>query len=312
MKAFKRFLIGLAIVLVALVGWGLAEPYFIDTEEHRARIPHLPSAWEGKRFAQISDWQLGMWMDNEATVRRSVERLVEARPAFVLISGDFIYHAQDDQRSIIQKVVDLARPLPEAGIPTFAVLGNHDYAMKKKDGTADEQLARRLEEALEEAGIDVLQNETRVLSAEASRPAGDLSAAPLHLVGIGANWPGKDRPQEAVAAVPDGAARIVMMHNPTSFEALPPGSAPLAVAGHTHGGQISIPFTPDWSYLTYAKSDVQADGWVTDDYGAPGNRLYVNRGIGFSGVPIRIHCMPEITMFTLVAGKKNTKRSLQR
>lgn len=90
-----------------------------------------------------------------------------------------------------------------------------------------------------------------------------------------------------------------MMHNPDTFGRLPPSSAPLAVAGHTHGGQIRIPFTPEWSWITFKSEDeVHADGWI-DDYGAPGNRLYVNRGIGFSVVPIRINAPPEITMFTL-------------
>lgn len=263
-------------------------------------IPNLPEAWDGRRVAQISDWQLGMWMDNEATIRRSVERLVEARPAFVLITGDFIYHAEEDLGPIIRRAVDLARPLPDSGIPTFAVLGNHDYAVKENGGRVDEELARRLAAALEEAGIEVLQNESRVLLPDVVPGDGKPPPAPLHLVGIGANWPGKDRPEEALASVPDDAPRVVMMHNPNSFAAIPPYMAPLAVAGHTHGGQISIPFTPDWSYLRFTKSDIQVDGWADEEHGAPGNRLYVNRGIGFSGVPMRIHCRPEITFFTLV------------
>ena len=62
---------------------------------------------------------------------------------------------------------------------------------------------------------------------------------------------------------------------------------------------IRLPFTPEWSWITFRLEDeVHADGWI-DGYGAPGNRLYVNRGIGFSVLPIRINCPPEITMFTL-------------
>ncbi len=71
------------------------------------------------------------------------------------------------------------------------------------------------------------------------------------------------------------------------------------MAGHTHGGQVRIPFLPEWSWLTYAVEDeVHADGWI-DGYGAPGNRLYVNRGIGFGTAPIRVNCPPEVTVFTL-------------
>lgn len=296
MNILRRVAIGLALTLAATFVWGLIEPYFIDIEEFDVTIPNLPEAWEGRRFAQLSDWQLGMWLDNDITIRRSVERLIDERPAFVLISGDFVYRAGDDPERVIRKAVDLARPLPEAGIPTFAVLGNHDYAMSKNDATPDEELAGRIEQALEEAGIVVLQNESHHLPATASgAPEEDL-----YIVGIGANWPSKDDPESAFSAVPDHAARVVVMHNPNTFEALPAHSGPLAVAGHTHGGQIRVPFSPNWSYLTFVESDaVHVDGWIESERARPGNRLYVNRGIGFSMLPLRINCMPEITVFKL-------------
>ena len=91
------------------------------------------------------------------------------------------------------------------------------------------------------------------------------------------------------------------MHHPDTFASLPAGSAPLAIAGHTHGGQVRLPFLPRWSWMTLAKDEpVHVDGWI-QDYGAAGNRLYVNRGIGFSTIPIRINCPPEITIFTLLS-----------
>jgi predicted MPP superfamily phosphohydrolase len=69
------------------------------------------------------------------------------------------------------------------------------------------------------------------------------------------------------------------------------------VAGHTHGGQVRLPFTPDWSWLELV-SDLPADGFV-DGYGEPRNQLYVSRGVGFSVVPVRLNCRPELTVFTL-------------
>lgn len=89
------------------------------------------------------------------------------------------------------------------------------------------------------------------------------------------------------------------MHNPDTFDALPPGAAPLAVAGHTHGGQVRVPFFPEWSYLALVQGgEVHVDGWI-DGFGEPGNRLYVNRGIGMSLVPLRVNAPPELTIFTL-------------
>ncbi len=124
--------------------------------------------------------------------------------------------------------------------------------------------------------------------------------APLHQVGIGSHTADKARPEIALAGLPASAPRLIMHHHPDTFEKLPANSAPLAVAGPTHGGQIAFPLLPQRTWLTYTQTgEVHADGWIIDFYGAEGNRLYVNRGIGFSMVPIRIGSRPEVTYFTL-------------
>ncbi|MBE9096163.1 metallophosphoesterase [Tychonema sp. LEGE 07203] len=310
MKKIKYTLLGLLGIFGSILFWGLLEPYLIDTEEEVAEIPNLPAAWEGKRVAVIADWQIGMWMGNTSTIDRVVEQLIKERPALVLITGDFIYHPGEDPSEEINKAVEIVRSLPEAGIPTYAVLGNHDYAMDSKQATPNRQLARQLHDALESVGVQVLQNEAVAIGKPALRAiapsenrnqtaANTADNTPLYLVGIDAHWPNNDRPKVALNSVSEGTPRLVMMHNPNSFEALPPNTAPLAVAGHTHGGQVRLPFTPEWSWMTFAKEDeVHADGWIKG-YGQSGNRLYVNRGIGFSIIPIRFNCPPEITVFTL-------------
>jgi hypothetical protein len=303
MKIIKNILLGLLGIFGLLVIWGLLEPYIIDAEEEVAEIPGLPAAWEGKRVAVIGDWQIGMWLANTPTIRRIVAQLVEERPALVLIAGDFIYDAGENPSVEIDKAIEIVRPLREAGIPTYAVLGNHDYGMKSKHARPDQQMATKLHQALEAVGVQVLENEAVTLAPSenrnqtTARTAGQL---PLYLVGIGARWPNNDKPAVALAQVPDGAPRFVMMHHPDSFAAFPASTAPVAVAGHTHGGQMRLPFLPEWSWMTFVKEDeVHTDGWIEDGFGQPGNDLYVNRGIGFSIIPIRINCPPEITLFTL-------------
>jgi predicted MPP superfamily phosphohydrolase len=161
------------------------------------------------------------------------------------------------------------------------VSGNHDYAAGA---------AAPLTAALESAGVEVLRNESVAVE------RGDEA---LHVVGIGPLLPGHAEPAEALAVVPDAAPRIVLTHNPDVVASLPAGSAPLAVAGHTHGGQIRVPFKPQWSWLALVQGGaVTVDGWI-DGYGAPGNRLYVNRGIGMSVLPVRPNCRPAVTFFTL-------------
>ncbi len=292
MRYVRYTIIALIGALRLLLVWGVAiEPRLIDREEEVAAVPGLPAAWEGQRVALIADLQVGMWLANTGTVRRIVAQLVEERPALVLIAGDFIYQPGDDARDEIAEAVELIRPLPQAGIPTYAVLGNHDYSLNWRDDPKREDIARQLRAALAERGVRVLHNEAIPLPAP-----GD--AAALYLVGIGSAWAGEDR-AAAVGQVPAGAPRLVFMHNPDSFADLPAGAAPLALAAHTHGGQVRLPFTPDWSWLDLVKDEEShADGWIAG-YGAPGNRLYVNRGIGFGTLPVRINCPPELTVFTL-------------
>lgn len=305
-KAIKYVGLGLLGVVALLLIWGVGvEPYLIDTEEEVAGIPDLPAAWEGQKVGVIADLQVGMWLNNNFTIRRSAERLVEQKPAVVLIAGDFVYGASDDTAGDIGKVRELVRPLTAARIPTYAVLGNHDYKMTKPYSPAKERAAERVRSALEAEGVRMLKNEAVPLRAPANRngPPETPKNDRLYLVGVWARWPNEDEPATAVAQVPDGAPRLAMMHNPMSFPAFPAGTAPLAVAGHTHGGQVRVPFTPEWSWISLVKRrEMPVDGWIEEGFGKPGNRLYVNRGIGFSVVPVRINCPPEITLFTLRPG----------
>lgn len=295
MNWVKRTLAGLFALVGVLLVWGLLEPYIIDEQVYEVALPALPASWEGQQVAVIADLQVGMWLDNTPTVRRIVSRLLEQQPALVLIAGDFIYHPGKDGADEIKEAVALVRPLAEAGIPTYAVLGNHDYRMPTEQASKDVALAETLSAALKVAGIRVLHNEAVSLAGA----SGD--AAPLYLVGIGPHIPREDDPQAALAELPAAAPRLAFMHHPESFKVFPKGAAPLAASAHTHGGQFSIPFTPAWTWMSYTREDeVHADGWI-QGYGAAGNRLYINRGVGFSVVPLRLGAPPELTLFTLVS-----------
>ena len=106
------------------------------------------------------------------------------------------------------------------------------------------------------------------------------------MVGLDAWVPGATDIGAALAHVPAGAPRVLLMHNPTAFLHRAPHSAPVALAAHTHGGQIRLPFTSRWSWMSLVEeAAVAADGWIAPSFGATGNRLYVNRGIGFRWLP---------------------------
>ncbi|MGB3534203.1 MAG: metallophosphoesterase [Microcoleaceae cyanobacterium] len=290
----KYAALGLTGVIGLLAIWSFIEPHILNVEEETAQIPDLPPAWQGKKIGLIADFQIGMWGGNPDTARRSVAQLIEAKPAAVLFAGDFVYHATPNPESKIEKAVNIVTPLVEAGIPTYAVLGNHDYGLSDKSASPEVDLASRLETALDAAGIVVLENQ----AVEMQLPD---SNEPLYLIGVNSRWANRDDVDEALRDVPDNSPRIAIMHNPDSFTQFPANSAPLAVAGHTHGGQVRLPFSPHFSWLRLVQEgEVHADGWAKD-YGKAGNKLYVNVGIGMSIAPIRLFCPPELTFFTLEA-----------
>ena len=319
-KYLKRIAVGILGAILLLLIWGaVIEPRLVDEKAETAFVPNLPSAWENKRVALIADLQIGMWFGNEDTAKKIVNRIIAERPAAVLIAGDFVYKpTDDDEREDVEKedtrnfmnevneAAALLRPLIEAKIPTYAVLGNHDYGMGYPDSVKNEPLAIAVRQTLSQAGVRVLDNASAVLAlpdesgAQNNSTAND--AANLFVVGIGSHYADNAKPEIALAQVPVNAPRVIFMHEPDSFVAIPANAAPLALAGHTHGGQIRIPFTDDWSWMSlFTDEKIHADGWISD-FGQAGNRLYVNRGIGFSSFPIRINCRPELTVFTLRRG----------
>lgn len=280
------------LALAAALLWGVViEPrMLLDVQRQDAQVPHLPAEWEGERVALLADFQVGMWLDNDGMIAKAIDRAIELDVAAVLIAGDFVYGADPER---IERALQLVRPLADAGIPTVAVLGNHDYSMMTPDDARQPEVAAEVERRLVELGVRVLANE----STPVEHPDG---GPPLNVVGIGSEWAGNSQPQDALDGLPAGSARLVLMHNPISFRDLPPNSGPVTLAGHTHGGQIRIPFTPSNSWLDIARErEVIADGWGAPEIGAAGNRLYVNRGIGFSLFPARFNCRPELTVFTL-------------
>lgn len=189
MRLLKGILIQLGGILLLLLVWGmLIEPRLLDVEQEAAAIPLLSRNWEGRQIALLADWQVGMRLANTGTMRKATERVVQLRPAAVLLAGDFVYKAGPDPTSEIRMVVDILRPLVAAGIPTYAVLGNHDYGLNHRDDPVNRQMAAQLASALEGIGIRVLENQAAALADPAGGP-------PLYIAGIGSTGQGKPIPK---------------------------------------------------------------------------------------------------------------------
>ena len=286
-------------ILAAIVFYGAAiEPRLVDRLDERGAIPNLPAAWEQKQVAVLADLQVGMWWSNTDAARRMVDRVVDLHPALVLLAGDYLYNPDDGNvQEQITTVLSLVKPLVDNHIRTYGVLGNHDYNLMNEHSDQENHYARLIRVALDSVGIRMIDNRAVQVPAPG---ATDSATSVLYLVGVGDKWARNDHVDRALAQVPEGAPRLIFMHDPDSFAKIPAEQGPLVLAAHTHAMQIVVPWVSDWVWRHhFSATGSGLEGWVATPNGKPGNRIYVNRGVGFSYFPLRVNAVPELTVFTL-------------
>lgn len=235
------------------------------------RFPNLPSALRGLKIAQVSDIHSGPYM-----TQRQMEEITEAVNAFhpdlVALTGDFVA----SQKEEIEPFVKGFRGL-KSTFGTFACAGNHDEWVG----------IELFVEAMAAHKEILLRNDARVLT---------IGGEKLNVIGIDFARSNPHLLQRALkAADPDGF-KLLLCHYPDYFSAAKAAGIDLMLAGHTHGGQISldavgIEFYPIDLFYKYPRGlyEEGKDG---------SQKLYVNLGVGFSATPIRT-VSPEIAVITL-------------
>lgn len=214
-----------------------------------------------------------------AYIARAIALGIAQKPDVICVTGDFVTCREE----IPPGYADVLRALPEAA-PTFATLGNHDGgAWTKLYGGAPTSAEVRA--VLTAAGIPCLHNHSVDLSLRGRR---------LQLVGLGDLWCNECRPASAFAPLPssDRYTRVVLSHNPDSKSALLPYDWDLLLSGHTHGGQIGIPF------LTRRFAPVQDKRFIKGLHRWENRWLHVSKGVGCL-YGVRLNCRPEISLLTL-------------
>ncbi len=243
-------------------------------------LAHTVPGWQGPaglKVAVASDWHFtrnAAWRVMTAErAREIVAQINTAAPDVVLLPGDFI--ATRDWTPVPGGMEEeVAAVLGELRAPlgVYAVMGNHDWWYG----------APAIAAALRKWGITVLENE-----------AVPLKGTPLWVVGVGDDHSGHSQPAKALAKLPAGTQALVLMHDPASLLDMPPVPG-LIVAGHTHGGQVSVPFYGAL-YLPTAAPRQWAYGWVQHG----GNRMHVTSGLGVSILPVRFNMRPEWALITV-------------
>lgn len=238
----------------------------VEATYHVLPVPGLPAALDGIRVAQVTDTHLPA---NHAAATKSLAILASERPEVVVFTGDMVERAD-----ALGDLVAFAREA-RGSLASIAVRGNWELSA----GLARETLAA----AYEEAGVTYLQNESVGLRIG----SGTLAVAGLDDTVLG------EPDARAVAAEVEADAAIWLLHGPGYADLLPPDTpAALLLAGHTHGGQIRLPFLPGFAP---SGSGRFLAGW----YPTPTAPLYVSRGVGTTSVRARLFCPPEIPIITL-------------
>jgi len=226
-----------------------------------------PPELDGLRIGAVADLHTGSGYMDTARVRRVVERLNGESPDLVALLGDYADASGADAKAQeAAAIAELGRLRARLGV--YAVLGNHDLAVG----------GRRAAAMLRETGIPVLRN-------------GAFDLAGLWLVGVDDPNRGTARVGEAFRNVPDGAAAIVLSHDPDLFPRLP-DEARLTLSGPTTGAQVALPLVDE---LIAPTRRGYVSGLVRDG----GKTLYVSRGVGTSHLPLRFRAPPEIALLTL-------------
>jgi predicted MPP superfamily phosphohydrolase len=250
----------------------------IQIIQRSIRLQGLADAFAGMRIVQISDFHFEEY--TEAFFLKEIVRKVNGlSPDVVVLTGDFVSKGPIGRHFAIRASYQCAELLREIQCPVrYAILGNHDAAVS----------APAVTDALTTHGIPVLANSSVPLERDGRR---------LWLSGIEDAI--EQRPNLA-AALPAGRRDepvILLAHEPDFADYALGRKIGLVLSGHTHGGQICVPFLPPLLLPALGKRYIHGLFSFAD-----GLQLNVNRGIGAVLLPFRFRCPPEITVITLVQG----------
>jgi len=254
----NALLLMLAIVIGLGVDARLIEPYRLEVTHH-----DLAGGVKSPiKIAQVSDFHTSGIGRRERNV---FEVLNEEKPDLIAVTGDSLGEWGGSYAKVQVVLEQLHAPL---GV--WVVRGNFEnWKLPPHERTF-----------YANSGVHLLVN------------SGALVRDDIWLAGLDDPSSGHPNPDAALTGAPPGAYKILLFHAPNYFGQVA-GREDLCLTGHTHGGQVRVPFLPPlwmpkgcWPYV---------EGW----YEAAGTKMYVNRGIGMSILPIRFDCRPEVAIFTI-------------
>jgi uncharacterized protein len=241
----------------------------IDVHELELPLANLAQGLEGTRLAVMSDLHYGRFA-RDGYAARLVAELMAVRPDVICLLGDLVNGQASECAPCARVLSGLSAPL---GV--YAVIGNHEHYGGWRTAV----------EAYRHIGLRVLLNEHTLLCRD---------DACLVLAGVDDFRNGRPDVPAALKNAPEGLPAILLSHNPDLAEYLPDEPRiDVILSGHTHGGQV-VPFGRP--IITRNRHKQYWRGWAQ----GPRCPVYTNRGVGVTGLPLRLNCRPEIPIFRLV------------
>lgn len=282
-KLFARMLrIGFFIGLCLAVWAFIWEPSRLTEKDYTLRLPDWPAACADYRVAVVSDIHAGAPYIGLEKIDRMVAMIQKKKPDLVLLPGDFVIQEVLGGSFIAPET--LAQHLKPLLLQSkfYAVLGNHDAWLDSK----------RVQAAFENVGIAVLEDRAIPITKKQCQ---------FWLLGLSDYTEGRLEYHQAFSMVPIDSPTLAFTHNPDVFPDLFKARFSLLIAGHTHGGQVSLPFigravVPSKYGERYAIGHIQEND----------RHLFVTTGIGTSILPVRFGVPPEISYLRLQPLEGNT------
>lgn len=275
----------MALALAAPVAYSLVEPHRLLARQFTVCLEGMPASLDGLRVAQLSDLHCSA-ITPPSFIRHAVELCNSLQPDLIVLTGDYVSRRNSYSRftgarlwarslaaygaAMAEAVAKLKAPL---GI--YAVPGNHDYF----EGSFAE-----VRELLEDIGVTVLVNRS-------VRVAGGLP-----LVGLDDLRAGRPLVRQSLEGIKPDEPQLILSHNPRLVGRVPSRNC-LLLSGHTHGGQVHLPFTS----FRKRPHDMGETEWTQGWYRLGQAQMYVSAGVGSVHFPMRFRCPPEMALFTFRA-----------
>lgn len=269
--SFRRERSGLTLAIRLLLAFTFVWMRFVEpawiTREETALEVGAPA-----RIVLLSDLHLGAYKDGQFAGRLAA-RINNESADCVLIAGDFLYAPRRSLDSYFA-------PLKAINKPVYAVFGNHDRH-EFGDSVSEQDALERVERALLDAGVRVIENQI-------------VECGAVAVAGVGDHWSGRDGTGH-VQAYRGSKPLMMLTHNPDTLIGMQASLPGLTLAGHTHGGQIRIP----WLYKKVMPVGGPFDRGLHAPVSSGGPRLFVTSGVGETALPMRLFNPPVLNLLVL-------------